>query len=60
VPDPLAQVPVLALGFLAAALSGYLCIWYLLRYLQRGKLYPFAAYCAAAGIFCLIVALFRG
>ena len=42
-PDPLAQVPSLAAGFLAAAISGYACIWGLLRYLQRGKLYLFSA-----------------
>ena len=58
-PDPLAQVPALAVGFLAAAISGYVCIWGLLRYLQRGKLYPFAIYCACAGVFCLVVALLR-
>lgn len=58
-PDPLAQVPVLVAGFLAAAASGYLCIWGLLRYLKRGKLYPFAIYCACAGVLCLIVAWVR-
>jgi undecaprenyl-diphosphatase len=59
VPDPLAQVTTLAAGFVAAALSGYLCIGGLLRYLQRGKLYPFAIYCACAGVFCLVVAWIR-
>ncbi len=58
-PDPLAQVPALAAGFLAAALSGYVCIWGLLRYLKRGKLYVFAAYCALAGTLCLVVAWLR-
>lgn len=57
--DPLAQVPALSAGFLAAALSGYVCIWALLRYLQRGRLYPFAVYCAYVGICCLIVAWLR-
>jgi undecaprenyl-diphosphatase len=59
VPNPLAQVPILVAGFLAAAVSGYLCIWILLRYLQRGKLYPFAIYCALAGSLCLVVAFMR-
>lgn len=59
VPDPLAQVPALAVGFVGATLSGYFCIWFLLRYLQRGKLYPFAIYCLCFGTFCLIVALLR-
>lgn len=59
IPDPLAQVPTLALGFVMAALSGYACISGLLRYLQRGKLYPFAVYCMVFGAFCLIVSLVR-
>ena len=49
----------LVIGFVAAAVSGYLCIRFLLSYLRRGKLYPFAVYCALAGVACLIVALVR-
>jgi undecaprenyl-diphosphatase len=59
VPDPLSHVPVLLAGFLTAAIVGYLCIWGLLRYLQRGSLYPFAIYCAFVGVFCLFVAWLR-
>jgi undecaprenyl-diphosphatase len=59
VPDAMTQLPLLAIGFLAAALSGYLCIRFLLRYLQRGSLYPFAIYCTCFGIFCFVVALLR-
>lgn len=40
----------LALGFGAAAVTGYLCIGFLLRYLRRGSLYPFAVYCALIGV----------
>jgi len=58
-PDLGAQVGVVGVGFLAAAVSGYLCIWGLLRYLQRGRLYPFAAYCLLMGVSCLVVALLR-
>ena len=58
-PDAMAQAPTLAAGFLVAAVTGYVCIWWLLRYLQRGRLYPFAVYCAAFGIFCLVVAWLR-
>ncbi len=58
-PDPLTQVPGLLAGFLAAAVSGYLCIWGLLRYLQRGRLYPFAIYCACAGLLSLLVVWLR-
>ena len=57
--DPAGQVLGLVAGFLAAALAGYVCIWVLLRYLQRGSLYPFAIYCFSAGVFCLIVAWIR-
>jgi undecaprenyl-diphosphatase len=58
-PDALAQVPVLVTGFVAAAVMGYLCIGVLLRYLQRGRLYPFALYCACLGIICFAVAWLR-
>lgn len=58
-PNAEAQVSLLAAGFVAAAVSGYVCIWTLLRYLQRGRLYPFAVYCVLAGIFFLLVSLFR-
>jgi len=54
-----AQLLPLAIGFVAAGVSGYLCIRFLLNYLRRGKLYPFALYCALAGVTCLIVALTR-
>ncbi len=53
----MAQVPVLAVGFLSALVSGLACIHYLLRYLQRHPLYPFALYCAGLGIVGLTIAL---
>jgi undecaprenyl-diphosphatase len=37
-------------GVLAALVSGYLCIRFLLRYLQRHSLYVFAGYCAVVGV----------
>jgi undecaprenyl-diphosphatase len=49
----------LAVGFVAAAVSGYLCIRWLLGYLQRRSLAVFAVYCAAFGIINLVVALVR-
>jgi undecaprenyl-diphosphatase len=58
-PNAMTQVPALVAGFLAAAIVGYLCIWLLLKYLQRGKLYPFAFYCAWVGLSCIVVALVR-
>jgi undecaprenyl-diphosphatase len=55
-----ANWPLLIVGFLAAAISGYACIRFLLAYLQRGKLYVFAAYCWLAGSVSLILFLMRG
>ena len=52
------MVAPLIVGFLAAAVVGFLCIWVLLRLLERRRLYGFAAYCAAFGILSLLVALF--
>ena len=54
-----AQAPILAAGFLAALLAGLACIHFLLRYLQRRPLYPFALYCALFGVASLLVALLR-
>jgi undecaprenyl-diphosphatase len=48
----------LIVGFLAAALVGYVCIWFLMRLLQTQRLYGFAMYCATFGTLCLLVALF--
>jgi undecaprenyl-diphosphatase len=52
-----AHLPALILGFLAAAFSGYLCIRFLLSYLQQGKLYVFAIYCWLAGGASLLIAI---
>ena len=53
----LPHAPALAIGFLAASVVGYVCIHFLLKHLQNHRLYPFAIYCACAGVTCLIVAL---
>jgi undecaprenyl-diphosphatase len=50
----------LIIGFLAAAIAGYLCIRFLLNYVRSRKLYPFAIYCVAFGTLCLIVSFVRG
>ncbi len=55
-----ADLPALIIGFVAAAASGYLCIRWLLGYLQRRSLAVFAVYCALFGLFNLAVALARG
>ncbi len=54
------QAPALIVGFVTAGLVGFGCIHFLMRYLQRRRLYPFAVYCAVAGVVCLLVALARG
>ncbi len=46
---------ILALGFVAAAVSGYLAIHSLLRYVRRHSLYVFAVYCAVFGLAVLVL-----
>lgn len=48
--DALMRGPILAIGFVAAAVTGYLCIRFLMQYLARGRLYVFAAYCWVIGL----------
>jgi len=55
---PISSLPPLAMGFLAALASGYLGIKYLLTYLRRGRLYPFAVYCWVAGLAALSLMAF--
>jgi len=55
-----ANWPLLTIGFLAAAISGYVCIRFLLAYLQQGRLYVFATYCWLAGSASLIIFMTRG
>lgn len=50
----------IGVGFVAAAVTGYFCIEFLLQYLQRATLRVFAYWCWAFGLFSLIVALVRG
>ncbi len=52
---PSAEWTALAVGFLAAAISGYLSIRTLLRYLRSHTLRPFAYYCWAAGVLALVL-----
>jgi undecaprenyl-diphosphatase len=52
--------PILLGGMLSAAISGTLAIHWLLRFVKRHKLTPFAVYCSAAGIAALILSVLRG
>ncbi|MBN1975789.1 MAG: undecaprenyl-diphosphatase UppP [Anaerolineae bacterium] len=54
--DLTGRVPALVVGFLGASIVGFGCIHFLLRYLQRHRLYPFAIYCVALGSISLIIA----
>jgi len=53
------NLPVLATGFVTALVSGYLCIDFLLKYLQKRRLYLFAAYCVLFALLNLAVMLLR-
>ncbi len=44
----------LAAGFVAAAVSGFAAIWFLLRYVQRNRYTPFVIYRWALGAFVLM------
>jgi len=54
------QLPAISMGFIAAAISGYLCIRWLLHYLQRHSLYAFAIYCLILSIFSIIFGFLGG
>ena len=47
-------LPALAVGFLTAAIVGWLSVRWLLRYLAHHSLYVFSAYCAVIGVIVLI------
>ena len=48
------------IGFVAAAVSGYFCIKYLLRYLQKNSTDPFVYYRWGLAVLIIIVAVIRG
>lgn len=52
--DISAEAPALVTGFFAAAVSGYLAIRFLLAYLPKRPLYPFAIYCLLAGALVMV------
>lgn len=53
-PDLASQIGPLAVVFVAAAVSGYACIHWLLQWVKRHSLIPFAVYCALFGIIYLV------
>jgi undecaprenyl-diphosphatase len=58
-PQPPVTGTVLAAGFLAAAIVGFLAVKLLLRYLKTHTLRPFAAYLGALGLLLLAVTFVR-
>jgi undecaprenyl-diphosphatase len=53
-----AFLPLLAVGFVTAAIVGWFSIRWLLSYLNRHSLYVFAAYCAILALILVIIQLF--
>ena len=60
VPNFTAQLPTLVLGFVTAAVVGYLSIRWLLGYLTRHSLFAFAIYCLVLSAVVMIVFFVRG
>jgi undecaprenyl-diphosphatase len=56
VPDLSTFLPVLAVGFVTAAVVGYISIAWLLSFLNRGSLIGFAIYCIAVASLILVFA----
>jgi undecaprenyl-diphosphatase len=48
-------LPLLAVGFITAAIVGWFAIRWLIRYLSKRSLYVFAAYCAVLGVIVLFL-----
>jgi len=51
-------LPLLVVGFVTAAIVGWLAIKWLIGYLSQHSLYVFSAYCAVAGLICLAISMF--
>jgi len=51
-------LPLLAVGFVTAAVVGWFSIKWLLGFLQRHSLYLFAGYCAVVGFICLAISVY--
>jgi undecaprenyl-diphosphatase len=56
-PGLVSFLPLLAVGFISAAIVGWLAIKWLLGYLNKHSLYIFAGYCALVGLIVLIIQL---
>lgn len=54
------EVSLLLVGFAAAAISGYACVYFLMSYIRKRSLYIFTGYCWLFGLFCIAVYFFSG
>lgn len=54
------EIYLVIIGFITAAVSGYLCIKFLLAYLRKGKTYIFVGYRWIVAILLVAVVLIRG
>jgi undecaprenyl-diphosphatase len=59
VPNLTSFLPVLAVGFIAAAIVGYLSIHWLLSFIKRQKFWVFAVYCAVFACIVLLTGAIR-
>ncbi len=53
-------LPILAVGFITSAVVGFLSIHWLLKFLNKNKLWLFSVYCVFISIATLVVAYIRG
>jgi undecaprenyl-diphosphatase len=53
-----AQIPILAVGLVVSAVTGFLAIRFMLAYLRNHTLYVFASYCVVVGLLVLLINLF--
>jgi len=59
-PEASSELPFFAIGFVAAAISGYLCIRFLLQFLQKNSTNIFVYYRWLLAVLIIIVAVARG
>ncbi len=59
-PNVSQQITPLLAGFLAAIITGFVAIHWLLRYLQRRALYIFSVYCLVIGLGGIALYALRG
>ena len=52
-------LPLVMIGFVVAAIVGWLAIKWLLEYLNKHSLYVFAAYCAVIAVLCISLQFFN-